>query len=292
MKTQIQLFAVFISICSCASLDRQEVKKLERIQFEPLQIRPELESNNLRIDVIRQSTQNYSGENFWSYTLDPYHKMGFDLGNGIFFDLNYNLSLRLDYLLKFNGEDEFIIKETNPRIPNRQPIVYALEGDSLFISSSDKKKRKYIFNKTGNMDSLSFMKDNRQLHAVVTNENGISYFTNAKSDLQIKTPVNNQYEVEKKRRTEAYQLIDGAIYLRDLYSVHLVDANRIIEIREMRRNRSRKIFTMERSGDKIFIYGRNFSGKKITLENGVVRLFLDQKPGKEFQLVTEVGITN
>ncbi|MCL6260150.1 hypothetical protein M3O96_13695 [Aquiflexum sp. TKW24L] len=55
MEKQIQFLAIFILISSCASLDRKEIKKLDRIQFQPLQINPELEPNDLRIDVIRQS---------------------------------------------------------------------------------------------------------------------------------------------------------------------------------------------------------------------------------------------
>jgi hypothetical protein len=281
-------FLVFvIGIASCATLDRSELKNLNNISFEPLQVQPGLEPNGLRIDIIRQTTQIYISDYTRHISTDPYHPLGFDLGNGIFFDLNYNLSLRLDYLLDFSGEEDFIIEETNPRIPNRQPIVHTLETDSLFKSDSDKKKREYIFNKTGDTDSLSFMKNDRQLHGVVNNESGVSYYRNSKRELQIKPANTNQYEVEKKRRTETYQLIDGVVYLRNLYSIHLVDENRIIEIRETGKNRSRKIFTIERSGDKIFVYGRKFSGKKISIENGVVRVFLDQKPEKEFQLVTE-----
>lgn len=291
MKIHPLLFLFFIGLCSCASLDVKEIKKLDRIPFDPLQIRPELEPNNLRIDVIRQSTTSYMGENAWNHTTDPYHPLGFDIGNGIFYDLNHNLSLRLDHFMEFAPDQEFSVEETNIRTKYKRSRVYTYRNDSLFLSGSGKNSEGYLFNKVGNQDSTSLMKKGRQLHGISKKDSTVTYYRTLNKELDIQQLDAYKYELTKRRNRETYQMIDGELFLRNLYSVHLLDNNKKIEIRAIHKNKSRLVSTIIRSQNEIFIYGRQYLGKRIKLENEALRLYTNKKPETEFRLNPELTIT-
>ena len=65
-----------------------------------------------RIDVIRQQ-ESYSMDDQCVTEDVPYHPVGIDLGNGLFFDLNCNLSLLINKLPWVEDENEFSVEKLN-----------------------------------------------------------------------------------------------------------------------------------------------------------------------------------
>ncbi len=110
------LLMIGVGLSSCATLSVREIKSLERVPFEPLRIEPTVEPNDLRVDVIRQTKQQMVGNTTQAVDV-PNDPLGLDLGNGLFYDLNENFSLRLDYLLDFADEEAFELKKiTTPMV--------------------------------------------------------------------------------------------------------------------------------------------------------------------------------
>ena len=70
-----------------------------------MELSPGQEHNELRIDVVRQVRETYVDGSTTYYEDVPYHPLGLDLGNSLFYDMHENLSFRLDYLLDINPKE-------------------------------------------------------------------------------------------------------------------------------------------------------------------------------------------
>ena len=79
---------------------------MKKTSFHNMELSPGQEHNELRIDVIRQVTETYVDGTTTYYEDVPYHSVGLDLSNGLFYDMNGNLSFRLDYLSSVEGRIE------------------------------------------------------------------------------------------------------------------------------------------------------------------------------------------
>ena len=126
---------------SCATLNISQIMNLEKTQFDSLCLIPDSEVNYLRIDLIRQTYEDVND----STTKDtPYHPIGFNLGNGLFYDLNENLCLRLDYILEFSSDTNFEIQKINGPEKNRGITNYKFISDSLSVQYLPRKKKHYL----------------------------------------------------------------------------------------------------------------------------------------------------
>ena len=99
---------------------------MEKLPLEPLELTPGYDLFMIRMDLIREreSTGNAAAG---PVTRDaPYHRLGFHLGNGLFFDLNENLCLLVPDLYGINVDEDFEIEEqTSPQRRN----LYTMKGN-------------------------------------------------------------------------------------------------------------------------------------------------------------------
>lgn len=73
---------------SCATLNTSEIEYLEKVKFKSLTLTPDWEARNLRIDLISQTSAEDVNDSVKEKEDTPYHLIGFDLGHGLFYDLN------------------------------------------------------------------------------------------------------------------------------------------------------------------------------------------------------------
>ena len=93
MKKILLLTLPFLLLLSCNPLDLSTLD--QDIKFEELDLKVSYELEDLRFDVIRQQTSDATSDVGDTDTEDvPYHPFGFDLGNGLFYDLNGNLGFK------------------------------------------------------------------------------------------------------------------------------------------------------------------------------------------------------
>jgi hypothetical protein len=160
-KTNI-LCVIFILICSaCSTLIITEIQSLNKHDFDSLILKPGIEPNELRIDVIRQTYEQNVTDSTKETKDSPYNPLGFDLGNGLFYDLNGNLSFKINYLLNYSSDSDFEVEIINRPSKNKGIIKYSFCNDSLRISYPPKDKIYNKFNRTRQGDSISFNYKNK-----------------------------------------------------------------------------------------------------------------------------------
>ncbi len=163
-----------------------------------------------RIDVIRQRE---------SFALDdqcvtediPYHPVGIDLGNGLFFDLNCNLSLLINKLPWVENEHEFSVEKLN-RFTEDLRSAFNATGDQIC------RERQGIFANAScqsiqrTADQVLVKRGNRTLvdlqvedDAVISNHHGGWHGLEQKG--------NGLYQVHKRGRTRLFanQLPEGLL---------------------------------------------------------------------------------
>jgi len=268
MKNYFLLACLFLSFASCyfyRPLSLAEIEEVESNSVQNFRLYPATESHHKRIDLIRQTeTETDSNDDCETVDVD-YHPLGFDLGNGLFFDLNGNLSLRIDSLLGIQKGENYRIRQTDW---SAAPRVVFYEDEQYCYSRQAKSGQTREFC-TGQIEYK---------------ENGLQYFWND----------NLQYSIEEKEDTTTltyrlfqysvhlfkerdnhfftkglfndrnYSIDNGVLNLRNRYTIQHNPQTKAIEIytRGLRRNRlSHQIKIGE---DAIILYGNTVIGKKIT----------------------------
>ncbi len=119
-------FGILLLTQSCSPVLQKEINSLQKEPLEPLELRPGYDLFRIRMDVIRERQNTANIANGPSTVNAPYHRLGFHLGNGLFYDLNDNLCLLVPELYGIAVDDDFEIEEqTSPQRKNR----YTMKGD-------------------------------------------------------------------------------------------------------------------------------------------------------------------
>ena len=129
-------------MCSaCASLNKAVVSDPNRrLGLQNLRLSADYDVYQLRVDLIRQTTSRYRGNNHYQQLPTPYHPLGVELGNGLFYDANGNLTLNLDQLPELQHLNNFTIRKKERGSWNRvetytkQDQSFLKEGSGLFSS--------------------------------------------------------------------------------------------------------------------------------------------------------------
>jgi hypothetical protein len=271
-------------ISSCATLNISEIKNLERIEFDSLKLSPDRETNNFRIDLIRQTQEETVNDSITETNDTPYHPLGFDLGNGLFYDLNENLCLRVDYLLGFSSDYNFEMTKINRPEKNKGIIVYRFNNDSLTVTHPPRKKVNYNYHRVGIKDSVSFMYKNRLKYAIVENDTSFIYCgKRRKWDIIYKLD-ENQYYQKIRRRKLNYQIKGNDIILKNNYLVSLTNNNMTLEIKKQGKRENRILYAIEKSKDKIFIYNKKYFGKKIDYDEDSITIYQNKTQLTKYKL--------
>ncbi|MCP4135411.1 MAG: hypothetical protein GY754_30860 [bacterium] len=115
MKKLIYFVLPLILLASCATLKQTDLPAhAGRVDFEPQQVKLDYDVFFLRIDLFRQTTMRSNTQTHLDgndTVPKPYHYIGVDIGNGIFFDANMNLSLDLLKLMQVDKNKDFKVIE-------------------------------------------------------------------------------------------------------------------------------------------------------------------------------------
>jgi hypothetical protein len=282
-KTYYLLFFVVITLSSCSPKMISEINTLQPEQLEPLSLKPSCEVHNLRIDIIR-NTETVQVNDSTTKTEDvPYHPLGFDLGNGLFFDLNENLSFRIDYLLGFNPEKDFTIKRSFHPFKKRHTKFFQFENDTMTYRYPPKKaeKERYIieYHKDSIVWYYSNILSNYKFSYAITQNNDIWKYRGKRRvfDRIIKDG-DNSYHLNKFIKTERYSMTQDTVYLEKDYVIVRSDNGSKIEILSHRRSgKHYHLYSIERDNAKLLIYTRRGFGKKIEYSNDRITLFVNNR---------------
>jgi hypothetical protein len=278
----IFLLLTGLGLIGCSTLSIREIKTLENIPFEPLRLEPATEPTDLRIDVIRQTEQQMVGNTLQTVEV-PNEPLGLDLGNGLFYDLNENFSLRLDYLLGFAEEEVFELKKISTPAGSGFTI-YALANDTLTVARSPGKKIRYQYHRAGPEDSTSFMHKSNLKYAIVQRDSALVQRNKRRVTEGIYKQDNENYYWQRRRKKLDYHLADNEVSLRNHYIVALTNQNRTLGIYRTTRKGKKPVCTIEKSKDKIFVYNQRFKGSKLEFSGHSLLIFRNKKLVTQYEL--------
>ena len=274
----IGLIGLALFAFSCSNLNMYEIKRLEKEVVEELKLEPAPNCNELRIDIIRNVTTYYNG----SYTtteLVPYHKLGFDLGNGIFYDLNGNLCLLIEHIFGLSPKSEFLIEQNINPSTDRKKRLYAYKNDSLVKTNlfSEKSRLLYVKEKLG--DTLMYSTEKGQRFSFVETDTSLTYRWRNRKPEKILEVDNGTYKINRPNARMEYKLSDEGIGLANTYFICQGQDSRSIEIRKSKKGKKGKLLmSIVKGKDSIFIYSKMARGTKIELRDNRLLVL---KPGSK-----------
>lgn len=115
----------------CATLDKTALSELQRVPFEPLALQPSFDVYEIRLDLIREKDTPMLSDSTGTEEELSYRTLGFYLGNGLFYDLNNNLSLLVPDLFQIDPAANFTIEEKDRR--NMQEVIYRREPETFSV---------------------------------------------------------------------------------------------------------------------------------------------------------------
>ncbi len=273
-----------IALSACATLNPKEIQNLNRVAFDPLELVPSVEPTDLRLDVLRQQTHYYQGSNLQTMSL-PNDPLGFDLGNGLFYDLNENFSLRLDKLLGYASDEPFGLRKMEDPSPDRGFSTYTFQNDSLLTYFSERKRSRYKYHRTGPPDSVSYMNGDALDYVIVRRDSALVRRNRRKVKEEIVNLREGSFSLERGRREFNFVQKNDQIELQSHYLVALSDDNKTMTIyRLSRKGRRTSLYTFIRSRDRLYVFNENLIGKKIVFENGGVSVFQNKNLAVKYEL--------
>lgn len=255
---------VIISISLSKPIPLDEITAIEANAVQDFQLKVTTQTDNLRIDIIRQ-TETETDCDGDSDTVDvDYHPIGFDLGNGLFFDLNNNLSFRIDSLLDLQSREDFELRRTVYRM--EQNIVR--EDNQMytrrFLSSGREREFHMGFVEYTTKGLRYFSRKKLRYEFTQEEEKATLSYTNLRSrSIDIFTGSTNDFFIKRRKQEEHFTLEDNKINLRDLYLIERNAENDVIEIYAIGRKANYLRFQIKIDADKIIIYNKNNFGTKI-----------------------------
>jgi len=278
VKYTNSIFAIILILSvSCASLDISEIRNHKKVEFESLRLVPGREINDLRIDLIRQTLVEHINDSTVNTEDTPYLPLGFDLGNGLFYDLDGNLSIRIDHLLNFSPDNNFEIHQINRPEKNKWTTKYRFNNDSLTISSPLRKKSLYRYHLVRSVDTLSVMHKKKLRYSIIETDTSAILSGKRWKWAVINKLDENQYYLNKRKKRIGYKLIGNDIFLDKNYIVSLTNDNLTLKILRQGILKNRVLYTIENINDKIFIYNRKFYGLKIERDDSNARIYRNNK---------------
>lgn len=278
----IILLAILSS--ACATLDVAEIRDLDRQPFDPLQLKPSWETHNLRIDVLRQTYS--TGTDSTSSTEDaPYHPIGFDIGNGLFYDLNGNVTLRLDALLGYEPGSDFEVREISRPGRKGRVVVHRFHGDSLTFQNIRRDKARYVNHLRTTGDSLRYMRRRNMKFAIVETDTALLYTGKKRKRDAIYSSGNNRYYVNKDKKRNVFQLSDSQATLGRKYIIGISPDHRNVTISTYRKRRPRLLYTLIHDEKRLLIYNKNYNGIRIEKGGDGINLNRNRRLLARYELV-------
>ena len=259
---------------SCATLDITGLQQGEKEAFEPLILKPSLEATGLRIDLIREQESYRVNDSIEEMRDSPYHPLGFDLGNGLFYDLDGNLSLRLEDLLGVRGNPCYSISHTRRKRQLWADQVFTFCQGELTVAYPPGKRERHVLRLEFDGNSTRVMHRIRLDYAVDFNDQTIVYRgKRRKWDTLHKRDENHYYRAKFLWR-ENYLLEGGHLDLNRKYLIELINQDRTLRVLRPGLFGYRTLTTIEKSGDNLYLFERGgFRGKRIVMTGNGLHIY-------------------
>lgn len=265
------LSLLFLVICGCGTLNKNLIETAERSIFQPLVLTPDYEIYDIRIDLIRQKKEKQVNDSITEKKKVPYHPLGFHLGNGLFIDLNDNLSLLVPKLLNSTNDENFTITQGAPG-PIFKGIINYEKTDNVLTKSRlglFKTKSRKRFHKQGSVISVNegfFSK-----YIIIKADSTLTYRTDLSKTTVHKYDDGYYYKTLFGRKE--YRQVGKDILIGNKYIFR--NKGDVIEILVANglSNREYLIYSIIKLDNRIYLYDKNYRGLEIILTEKHINVF-------------------
>ncbi|MEM1323954.1 MAG: hypothetical protein AAGG75_27080 [Bacteroidota bacterium] len=284
MPLQCTLLLAMIILSGCARLNKQEIQSLRSTKVSPLALQPSYHLDEFRLDVIRQTTEDCPNDGIRSESDVPYHPMGFDLGNGLFFDMNRNLSFRVDQLFDINEDEDYVIevkrgRRVSYRTKKDDEVCHQRNG-FLGIKSNQCSRSEQ------RSDALRVFQNGRFRYEITTDDQTMYYARRSKKPIwSITQKDKDQYNIRwrKRKRKRHYRIEENTIVLDNHYRLVHNEPDNSIAIYRIGWKQDFLLYTIKKGKNKIMVYNTSNRGFKIELYNNQMQVFDNQHLQYEFK---------
>jgi hypothetical protein len=286
MKQPIGFCFLFPLFCiTCATLDVNEIRDLHRTEFSPVELRSGYEINNLRIDLIRKNITENVNDSVSETKDSPYHPLGFDLGNGLFYDVNENLCLKLDFLLGYSADKDFEIHESYRANHKRGVKVYRFCNDTFKVNYMYGKNLHYRYHIVPDGKGVTVMYNKKKKYSIAFTDTSAIYTENMIKPRIIQQAGKDQYDLNIRRRKDHFRKTGSDVFLNKDYIVSLSRDNLTLEIKNPNKKKNNTLYTIVKSDNRIFVYNKKYSGIKIETNDDTILIYRNSILRTKFELV-------
>jgi len=274
--------------CSVSSLNVAEIQTLQKKPFDPPYLEPDYELNKLRIDIIRQTYQHEVNDSTTETEDVPYHILGFNLGNGMFYDLNDNLSFRIDKLIDFDANQDFTLGKLNLYKP-KWSVIYKNTNDSVTYKFIRKRNTNYRNHLIRYGDSIArFYKDHFS-YAIKSTDSSIMKLSKTRVTDEIRKISKNHYVSSYwKRIPDEFIIENGEINLDNWYRIKFSHDMKTMEIISSGKKKDVILYKIEKGKNSLYVYTpMKYYGKKIVFKTNGLTWINNETYLNEYRLKTE-----
>ena len=280
MKKGLLLIFSLLFLAFYPPFDAESPSKSKATFFQQLELNVAYELEELRVDIIRKETTSADGDGNSTTEDVPYHPLGFDLGNGLFYDLNGNLALRLKHLFDLDGRNEFSLKriervQQNRCIEMRKVSEKAICREWRGILGNDRSRCLDVYDQDG---VVQVSRNGRFCYQIVEEEGEVKFSRNRQGRRWTRLLEEGEQtfvEQIRDRRRDVYTQENGEVRLGRDILLQVDETGKKIEIFRLRRNnlKPRLIFTLERKGQELLLKDRRRLIRRIGLERDKVTVY-------------------
>ncbi len=259
---KVSYFVGLLLVCAaCASLNKAVVSDPERREgLQELQLSAGYDVYQLRVDLIREVTTDYVGNNNYQSSPVPYHYLGVHLGNGLFYDANRNLTLNLDQLPALKDLNNFTIIKKE-RGAWRLPEIYKKQAQSFF------KEKEGLFKSRleARLGDSTIVVDEGFLSSKKTiqiNVKSLQYTGGLAATTLEEHP--DYILLKEFLRKETYRQKDNKIYLDKDYVIE--DKGNVVEITHTKWL-GRQTYYFIKVANSYYFFNQQYRGVKITIRD-------------------------
>jgi hypothetical protein len=231
-------------------------------ELEPLVLEPSYDPYTLRIDIIRQKRSDYDPVMEQSMDVDVmYHPMGFDLGNGLFYDLNHNLSFRVNQLPGIDDPQDFKVKLIH-RLQSADGIIHTIEPERYCV---EKRNKVTCYDTPREGNKWKIFGKRKLEYAIEESPAQLTYsFRNRpKSDVEIIREEADHYYTDGLGKRRDFVKKDREVNLNGRYLIKSNDDGKRLEIYQIGKRVNKVLFAVEKSDKAYYIYDSKRRGRKI-----------------------------
>ncbi len=286
MKKTLLLLLLVLS--GCGIWEPLDVNLAKARTINPLKLEPSTELLFLRQDIIRQTYEECVDDSTTETKKVDYHPMGFDLGNGLFYDFNKNLSLRLDALLGLQGEADFTIKMISASLFGDK-IDYKIKSGmdicDQWINLAGNEKRRCLTVKTV-ADTTMVYRDNDLYYSIKNGGGELVYLNRRGSPIKKMEQLEPGYFREEGFWSDAeYQIVNDSVRLDNDLLITLSEDGSLAEIYNKSWGRyylnCKIIFTEQ----EIVIFDRRHYGSKIIKKGNRFEFYQNKQKIREMEVM-------